>query len=222
MRHAARIPRTYALGATLGVAVGAPVGFAQVFPGWNVWSLWQADDQELGVVDTLMLAGLSNERRMRIWVEDWVRLKDPAAEVAKFETLGDAGALKGDAIDVIPNAGGLQVLQTRADIPGLAGEQQRGEQGSAVTRWTVRFYNRAKEPSAVAWPTDENYLLEEVYQPATDNPITNAPPPRSSIEKAAEGLGEVVKVVAIVGGVALGAVLLTQLVQAGRSRRSTA
>lgn len=217
--RARRIPAARALAfAPALMRVGAPLGFVQVFPGWNVWELWQAEDQDLGVVDAVMLAGVSPDRRLRIWVEDWLRERDTQAQVADHWN----GALKGDAIQIIPNAAGLQVLQTRADVPGLAGEQQRGKQGSAVVRRVVRFYNRSSAPSAVAWPTDANYLLEQVYQPATDNPITGAPAPSSTLGDVAKGASEVVKVVAIVAGVALGAVILTQLVQAGRSRRSTA
>lgn len=215
MTHLPRIPACR-VGSRARVAVGAPAGFVQVFPGWNVWDVWQADDQKLGVVDSVMLAGVGNERRLRIFVEDWLREHDTQAQVADHWN----GALKGDAIDIVPNAAGLSVLQTRADVPGLAGSQQRGEPNSPVKLWTVRFFNRSSAPSAVAWPTDDNYLLEQVYQPATNNPLTNAPAPRSTLDDVAKGAGEVIKVVAIVGGIALGAVLVVQLVQAGRSRRS--
>lgn len=194
----------------------APAGFAQVFPGWNVWSVWQADDQKLSVVDELLFAGVSNERRLRIWIEDWLREHDTQAEVADFKN----GSLKGNSIEIVPNAAGLAELQTRRDVPGLAGEQQRGDDGSAVKLWTVRFHNRATVPSAVAWPTDDNYLLETVYEPAGSNPLTNAPPPSSTVGDIAKGVSDTLKVVAIVGGLALGAVVLIQLVQAGRSRSS--
>lgn len=196
----------------------APLGFAEVFPGWNVWQVWQADDQVLSVVDQLLFAGVSNERRLRVWVEDWLRLRDTQAEVAQHWN----GALKGDAIEIIPNAAGLSVLQSRSDVPGLGGAQQRGELNSKVSAYVVRFYNHATVPSVVAWPTDENYLLESVYQPATDNPLTSAPAPSSTLGDVGKATGEVLKTVAIVGGIALGAALVIGLVQASRSRSLTA
>ncbi len=200
------------------VHVGAaPAGFAQIFPGWNVWELWQAEDQIEGIGGAVLNAGVSLERQLRIWVEDWIRDKAPGAAV---DDQKNPFALKGAQIEIIPNAGGLEMLQTRADIPGLAGAMQLGEQGSAAKKFVVRFYNRAATETAVAWPHDENYLLEAVYAPSSSNPITNGEAPSSAAGTATEvanTVGSAVKIVAIVAGVGLGALLLVQLLNASRS-----
>lgn len=196
--------------------VGAPAaGFAQLFPGWNVWELWQSQDPIEGIGDAVLNAGLSLERQLRIWVEDWIKEHAPAAAVADP---ANPFALKGAQVEIIPNPGGLELLQTRADVPGLAGAMQLGKQGSQGLKFTVRFFNRGAE-TAVAWPHDDNYLLEAVYQPSSSNPITSGAAPSSAggiATDVAAGVTSTLKVVAIVGGVALGAVLLIQILQSSR------
>lgn len=198
------------------MVVGAPEGFAQIFPGWNVWQVWQSQDPKEGLGDAVLNAGVSLERQLRIWVEDWIREHAPSAAVA--DTLNPA-VLKGSQIEIIPNPAGLQQLQTRGDIPGLAGALQLGEQGSATKLYTVRFFNRGGEAGA-AWPHDENYVLDAVYQPSSSNPVTSGDAP-SSLGGAAtdlgKGVGDAAKVVAIVGGVAIGAYLLVQILNAKRA-----
>jgi hypothetical protein len=196
------------------VGAPAPAGFAQVFPGWNVWDVWQSQDPIEGIGDAVMNAGISLERQLRIWVEDWLREHAPAVAVA--DTVNPF-ALKGSQIEIIPNSGGLELLQTRGDVAGLAGAMQLGKQGSQGLKKTVRFYNRGTETTAVAWPHDENYLLESVFQPATGNPLTSGAAPTSlggAASGAADTIGSTLKVVAIVAGVGIGALLLVQILQA--------
>jgi hypothetical protein len=167
--------------------VGAPGGFAQLFAGWNVWEVWQSQDPIEGVGDAVLNAGVSLERQLRIWVEDWIKAHAPSAAVADP---ANPFALKGAQVEILPNPGGLELLQTRADLPDVAGAMQLGEQGSQALKRTVRFFNRGAE-TAVAWPHDENYLLEAVYQPSSTNPITSGAAPSSAGGVATEVAGAV-------------------------------
>jgi|SRR6187551_979604 len=195
------------------VGAPAPAGFAQIFPGWNVWEVWQSQDPIEGIGDAVLNAGISLERQLRIWVEDWLREHSPTAAVADT---ANPFALKGSQIEIIPNPGGLELLQTRADVPGLAGAMQLGKEGSQGIKRTVRFYNRGAE-TAAAWPHDENYLLESVFQPSATNAITSGDAPSSlggAASGAADTIGKTLKIVAIVAGVGIGALLLVQILQA--------
>lgn len=196
------------------VVVSAPLGFAQIYPGYNVWQVWQSQDPIQGLGGTILNAGLSLERQLRIWVEDWIRNHAPAAEVADDKNILD---VKGGQIEILPNPAGLKLLQTRGDVPGLAGALQLGEKDSKALLFTVRFYNRGKETTATAWPHDENYVLDAVYEQDPNNPLTSGAPP-STVDGALDDLskqaGSALKVVAIVGGVAIGAYLLVQILNA--------
>lgn len=209
-RGAAMLARDFHAGQ---VGAPAPAGFAQIFPGWNVWEIWQSQDPVEGIGDAVLNAGVSLERQLRIWVEDWLREHAPTAAVADT---ANPFALKGSQIEIIPNPGGLERLQTRADVPGLAGAMQLGKEGSQGLKRTVRFFNRGGE-TAAAWPHDENYLLESVFQPSATNAITNGEAPTSlggAASGAADTIGATLKVVAIVAGVGIGALLLIQILQA--------
>jgi hypothetical protein len=212
MKHTSQDALAWGLGSGQ-VGAPAPAGFAQIFAGWNVWDVWQSQDPNEGIGDAVLNAGISLERQLRIWVEDWIREHAPAAAIA--DTVNPF-ALKGSQVEIIPNPGGLELLQTRADIPGLAGAMQLGKQGSQGLKRTVRFFNRGAE-TAVAWPHDENYLLESVFQPTSANPLTSGEAPTSlggAASSAADTLGSTLKVVAIVAGVGIGALLLVQILQA--------
>lgn len=197
--------------------VGAPpVGFAQLFKGWNVWSLWQSQDPAQGIAGSVLNAGVPLDRQLRIWVEDEIRDHAPAAAVADT---ANPLVLKGSQVEIIPNAGGLEPLQTRADIPELAGALQLGNPGSKGELFTVRFFNRGDE-TGMAWPHDENYVLDTVYQPSSSNPLTNGAAPSSlggAATAAENSIGSALKVVAIVAGVGLGALVLIQLVNARKA-----
>jgi len=193
----------------------APQGFAQLFPGWNVWQVWQSQDPIEGLGDVILNTGLSLERQLKIWVEDWIKDHAPGAAVADP---ANPMALRGAQIEPIPSADGLEKLQTRGDVPGLAGALQLGEQGSAAKLWTVRFFNRG-QAGAVAWPSDRNYVLDAVYQPTAASPITNSAPPSSLGGAATDALntaGDAVKVIAIGAGVVLGVVLIAAIVNGSR------
>lgn len=187
-------------------------GFVNVFPGWNVWSVWQADDPDRSVLEALWMAGVSPERALRIWVEDQVDDNAPGAIVGD-PVSPNPKKLKGDMVQVLPNANGLAPVQMRGDVPGLAGSQQLGEQGSGAQQHFVRFFNRGAG-AAMPWPHDANFLVENVYQPSAQNPITNAPDPGSfggDLTAAGKQLGHAIEVLAWVGGGVALLVLLSKM-----------
>jgi hypothetical protein len=176
-----------------------PAGFAPVFPGWNVWDVWQASDPSFD----LMNLGLALERQAQIWIED--KLKDEAPGVAVADPANPL-ALRGDQIQIIPAATGLERAVLRAEVPGLEGAQQVGATGTPAIRRTVRFYNRGAS-AVLPWPHDGDYLLETVYQPSATNPITSGAAP-SSLAGAASAVGDVAADTAKIVGLVLGLAVL--------------
>jgi hypothetical protein len=156
-----------------------PVGFAPIVEGWNVWDVWQAEKPIEGIGDVIMNAGLSLDRQLRIWIDEKISSEAPGVNL-------DSGildpvnptVLKGDAVQIIPNPGGLETLVTRAVVPALAGALQLGKEGSGARKRTVRFFNEGSA-SVMPWPNDENYVLDAVYKPSATNPITSGPPPEA-------------------------------------------
>lgn len=193
-----------------------PVGFAPIFAGWNVWDIWQADSPSFSVMNV----GLSLERQLRVWVENQIKDNAPGADVA--DPLNPA-ALRGDQVQPIAHPTGLAIAATRADIPELAGASLNSA-GNTATLRSVRFFSRATAPigslvTSMAWPHDDDYLLNAVYQPSSSNPITSAPQPGSlagTASAAADFAGSAIKVLAIGGGVVLAVVLVTSLVNNSR------
>jgi hypothetical protein len=201
--------------ARVGDTPAAPAGFAPIFPEWNVWQFWGSEEPNQGLSGLIFNTGLSLQRQAQIWAEDTIK---EAPGVAVADPLNPA-ALKGDQIQILPNAGTLSVLLNRAEgAPLLAGAQQLGDEGSKAILYTVRFWNRGT-PGLMPWPHDENYLLENVFQPDPANPLTSGPAPSSlagAASAAGEGLKDTLKVVAVVAGVGLGLVLILSLVNASR------
>jgi hypothetical protein len=201
----------------------APVGFAPIFQGWNVWDVWAADDPDKGLLTEIWEAGESPERVLRVWIEDQIKDNAPGAAVADP---ANPAALKGAQIQPIPHvpfaltsgAAGLAAAATRGDMPEFAGALQLGKTGSKATLHTFRFYNRGTE-TVMPWAHDQNFILERVYQPSPQNPVTNSPAP-SSLAGAASGVADAaasaVKVVAIGAGVVLGVVLLVSLINSSK------
>lgn len=183
--------------------VGSPVGFAQVFKGWNVWAVLAKDSLDF---DPLML-GVSPERRLRIWVEEQA---DKAPGVAVADP-ANPFALKGGQVEMMQSAEGLE---SDREMPG----------GSLLldgpsTRVFVRFFNRG-EAAVTPWPRDANFLLDTVYTPDAENPLTNASPPASlggAASGAADKINSMLTAVAIVGGVAIGAYVLVQILNARKA-----
>jgi hypothetical protein len=205
------------------VGDAAPAGFLPVFAGWNVWDVWQADDPDTNLLGTIWHAGESQERLLRVWVEDQVQ--DNAPGVALADPANPA-ALKGGQVQPIahiattPTSGkdGLAVAATRADIPELAGTLQIGKEGSKATLRTVRFYNRGAQ-TTMPWAHDANFVVERAYVPSSANPVTNSPPPSSlagGADDLAKSLASGLKVIAIGAGVVLGVVLAVSLANASR------
>lgn len=161
-----------------------------VFPGWNVWSVYQVKD----LPTTLMMMGVTRDRQLQIWVEDAVRLGAGGAIVA------DPVDLKGSQVQILQGPPtDLEVEERKEDVPGASAMTVSGP---ADLRY-VRFYNRGT-PASMNWPHDENYLLNEVYHPSEKSPETKGPPPPTVTNnlgsQGGEVLGEALKGLAIVGG----------------------
>lgn len=149
---------------------------APIFAGWNVWDVWQKNDLDFEV----MAVGLDRDRRLRVWVEDTadsapgVKVTDPAnPSVTHFN---------GDEVELLPSTpDALAVKARREDVAGPILTLD----GPATLR-TVRFYNWGKAGN-LAWPHTSNYLLQNVYQPSAQNPVTSAPAPGNVTSTAETG-----------------------------------
>src|SRR5262245_42136426 len=177
--------------------------FAPVFAGWNVWNVWQKNDLDFEAA----MVGLDRSRRLRIWVEDAVRLGAPGAVVA------DPLDLKGGQVEVLPTA--PPELETAARKEGVGGPAMLLD-GPATLR-TVRFYNRGA-PSKLVWPHDSNYLLDSVLTPSTSSQATTCGPPGtiaqgvgSGVANAASEAGVGKALVGIGLAVLLGALVVRKL-----------
>lgn len=154
--------------------------FAPVFPGWNVWTVYQVKDLN----DTNPLFwGLDRDRRLRIWVEDAIRLGAPGTTVA------DPADLKGGQIEILPSV--PKDLATTARKEDVGGSSAMVVDGPADLR-TVRFFNRGAKGQLV-WPHDDNYLLNEVLTPSPTSPATSSAPPTTIGGTVAGGVGQVAK-----------------------------
>lgn len=154
--------------------IGAPLtftpvpGMAPVFPGWNVWGVWQKNDLDVEI----SMIGVGRDRRLRIWVENAVDDNAPGAEVGD-PLSPNPKKFKGEMVQIIPNDAGLvRVMPKEIGAAGVVLD------GPPELRF-VRFYNRGAL-TALPWPHDENYLLDAVYMPSPTNPVTNAPEPPSA------------------------------------------
>lgn len=163
--------------------------FLTIFPGWNVWDVWQVNDLPF----SLMMLGVSRDRQLRIWVEDAVRLRGPGSSVS------DPIDLKGGQVEILNGRPvGLKVDQRKEQVPGPA----MVVDGPATLR-TVRFFNRGSK-TVMAWPHDESYLLEKTYVPDTANPATSGPAPTTIGETVITGpLKELLPPVVLIGGVVI-------------------
>ena len=187
----------------------APQGFATVFPGWNVWDLWQASQPDRGVLSTIWNAGISPDQSLRLWVENQIEDNAPGANLS--DPLNpNPEHFRGDEVQIISKPTGLAQSEVRGEIPELAGALQVGVTGSSALPRSVRFYNRGAQ-TVMPWPHDQNFVVDTVYTPSLTNPITNSQPPKTvgggldaAGKAAAEALGEVVTVAAWgLGGIAL-------------------
>lgn len=150
-----------------------PNALVPVFKGWNVWTVYQKKDLD---IEPSMI-GLDRDRRLRIWVENLILDYAGGADVA------DPVALRGSMVEIVPGApSGLSVAASRARVPG----ELLTLDGPAELR-TVRFFNRGSA-SNLAWPKSDNYLLENVYKPETDNPLTSAAAPGTTASSLGQGL----------------------------------
>lgn len=146
--------------------------FIVITPGWNVWTVWQSEELDFSI----LLAGLSADRRLGIWIEDAIREGAAGAEVA------DPLALKGSQIEILPNPPrDLKAVARKEDVPGAA---------MLVTLpaklRTIRFFNRGVQ-NPLPWPHSVNYLVDTVYQPSAKNPITAGDAPSTLLGGIASG-----------------------------------
>ncbi len=188
--------------ARVGAAAAvSPAGFAPVFAGWNVWDVYQADSPDEGVLGTIWHAGIDEDSLLRLWVENQIENNAPGANVS--DPLNpDPEHFRGDEIKIIPNAGTLTRAAVRDSVPALAGAQQLGTGSSTARLRTVRFYNRGAQ-TTMAWPHDQNFLVDAVFQPDAGNAITNSPAPSTTgaaISELGSGLSHAIDVLAWVAG----------------------
>jgi hypothetical protein len=185
----------------------APAGFASIFPGWNVWAVWQKTDLDFEPT----MVGLSDERRLRIWVENVAS----AAPGAAVSDPANPLALRGAQVQPMPSAGDLSAVERKELTPGPA---VLTLDGPAKLKF-VRFYNRGSS-GVVPWPHDENYLLDAVYQPSETSPITSAPAPDSlagTADQIAKTTSSALKIVAVVGAVGLVALIALKIASASKA-----
>jgi hypothetical protein len=176
--------------------------FLTVYPGWNVWDVWQVKDLPF----SLLMMGVSPERQLRIWVEDAVRLGAPGALVA------DSIDLKGGQVEILNGQpAGLARDQRKEQVPGPS----MVVDGPATLR-TVRFFNRG-DKAKMAWPHDSSYLLDQTYSPSPINPATSGPGPDTIAGTVGKGvvapLTELLSPTVLISGalVALGYVFRKEL-----------
>lgn len=196
----------YGPNGAITVGAATPAGFVPIFQGWNVWSVWAADDPKEGVLGTIWTLGESNERKLQVWIED--RIKDGALGAAVADPANPA-ALRGDQIQIIPSSGTLST--DPAQNPNRpAGEVPKlGDTDKPTTLKFVRFFNRGNS-AVMPWPADQNYELAAVYDPSASNPITDAVAP-SSLGGALTSVGSGLETTIKYAGIGLGAYLLLQL-----------
>lgn len=152
--------------------------FLTVYPGFNVWDVWQVNDLPFSI----MMIGIDNNRQLRIWVEDSVRLGAPGATVA------DSIDLKGGQVEILNGpVSGLKVDRRKEQVSGPA----MVVSGPATLR-TVRFFNRGSK-AVMAWPHDESYLLDKSYVPDSSVPATSGPGPTTIGGTVASGAIEPLK-----------------------------
>jgi hypothetical protein len=149
--------------------------FAPIYPGWNVWGVYQVKDLDFSIP----MIGVSRDTQLRIWAEDLIRLNAPGATVA------DPLDFKGSKVEILHSRPSLEVAARKEDVPGPAMLLD----GPADLRY-VRFYNRGAA-AALLWPRDpaENYVLNEVFLPSKDSPATNGPGPDTIGSGVGGGVG---------------------------------
>jgi len=191
-----------------GLGLTDEPGIIPIFPGWNVWSVWQVNDLDFSVLNI----GLTPERQLRIWIEDQIRDKAGAAEVA------DPVAMKGSQIQVLPSIPqGLKTMARKEDVGGCEGEGCAGPTmvvNGPATLKAVRFFNRSNSQTSMPWPHDDNYLVDSTFLPTADSIVTAGPGPGTVLDpltKAGSGaasaagavVDKLVKGALIIGGVYL-------------------
>lgn len=181
---------------------------AKVFKGWNVWAVLRKNDLSFNP----LMVGVSPDRQLRIWVE-------AAADKAPGAAVADPANpfnLRGGQVEILQSPEGLEPeAEASSELPGqvplLFGN-------APSSRLVVRFYNRGSE-GVTPWPHDDDFFLDTIYTPSADNPLTNGPAPGSlagTATQVADQVGSTLKVVAIVAGVGIGALLLAQILQSTR------
>lgn len=193
-----------------------------IFPGYNVWNVWQVNDLDFSPFNI----GVTPERQLRIWVEDQIRDKAGAAEVA------DPLALKGSQIQVLPGLPtGLKIMMRKEQVTGCEGDGCAGPtmvvNGPASLK-AVRFFNRSNSQTSMPWPHDDNYLVDAAYVPSVTNPTTSGPGPGtilSPVTSAASDLtSSLMKTAMILGtiylAISFGPLFITQIQKMLEAKKS--
>lgn len=189
----------------------ADPGFAPIFKGWNVWDVYALNNlhTEIGGI------GVSDDRRLRIWVENEIKDHAPAAAV---DDQANPNKLVGAMIEIIQNAGTLSPAARRVDLPGAPMLLD-----GPATLHTVRFFNRGDQ-TELSWPHNDNFLLDTAYEPSAASPITSGAAPSSlagDVGAAAESIKHLTVVVLEVAAIGAGVGLLIWLAShAARKRRA--
>lgn len=174
-------------------------GFVPIFPGWNVWSVWQSDDLDFDIG----LVGFSREYRLRWFVEESVRLGTVGPEVA------DPLDLKGGQIQILHGDPGLKAIANKDQVPGESALIIDGP----AKKFYVRFYNRGT-PGSIVWPHTNNYVVDEVFQPDPNNVATSGPPPPTVLDPLKQSvlkpIGTTVAWAAVIG---IGALIVVNKVK---------
>ncbi len=199
-----------------------PAGLAPVFAGWNVWDLYQTTDPDESILGTLWHAGISPEQLARLWVENQIETNAPGANVS--DPLNpNPEHFRGDEIQILPTKPtGLGIAATRSSA-GLGGQEHLGKEDAAGEPFfrTVRFFNRGSA-AVMPWPHDQNFLVDVVYQPSANNPLTNSAPPSTAggaVDAAAKAAAKAIEDLVTVAAWGLGAVAAIMLLSKMRSSK---
>ena len=154
-------------------------------------------------------AGESEDRLVRVWVEDEIRDNAPGAAVAIRQIRRRSPATGAD----YPESVGSHGIGDARPIPDIAGALQLGTGDSTALLVTVRFYNRG-DASVLPWPHDQNFVVDTVYVPSTNNPVTNAAAPftlAGAASSASDSIGHAITIGAVIIGGAVALLILSKL-----------
>jgi len=140
-----------------------------IFSGWNAWNVQAKNDLDWSALSSLPgFLGNTPAERLQIWVDNTVTRGSSAVSLRTLAGLG----LVGEQVEVLS-----------APVEDLAVAVSRAQRGGPLqvmdgptTLTGVRFFNRDSRDVQIAWPDwDDNFMIEEVFQPSPSNPVTSGP-----------------------------------------------